>query len=462
MKFSKQKRLIFSALIFIFLLTSGLSCKCVPTNVDPQLTKPVELSYWGVWDDSDSLQPLIDDFQASHPNVKITYKKFRFAEYEQKLLEGWATDQGPDIYSIPATWINKYQNKIVTMPESVKLAFQESKTTLGKTEVQTVIKQTPTISLSDIKQKFVTTVGEDVIINDQVYGLPYSLDSLVLYYNRDLLDSSGVAVPPSNWTEMAEAVKKITKVDKTNTILQSAISLGTANNINQVFDIVSLIMMQNGTNMASNGRASFQAVSPTNPGYQPGLQALLFYTDFANPIKEVYTWNDQQPNSFDAFVSGKTAMFIGYSYYLPLIKAQAPKIDLGIAPVPQIQGAANPVNYTDYWVETVSHQTKNDPLKIDAAWGFLNFATSQDEVQKYLKKTKKPSAWRSLIDGQKQDPDISVYANQTLSATHWYKGKDVLRADQIFKDMIKNITSASAENQNAIIQQAANLINQTY
>jgi len=458
---TKFQKLTYLVLVFIFLMTTGLSCKCfTPPAPTPA---PIELNYWGVWDDSDNLSQVFADFEALHPNIKITYKKFRYAEYEQKLLEGWAADQGPDIYSIPATWIQKYQDKILPMPSNVKLVFQETNTTLGKTETQNVVRQLPTISLADLKQNYVNTVNDDVVINNTIYGLPYSLDSLVLYYNRDLLDAAQVALPPATWTDMAEAVKKITKVDKDNKLSQSAIALGTADNVNQFFDITSLIMMQNGTQMTSGGRASFQNASANDPTYLPGLQALLFYTDFANPIKEVYTWNNQQPNSFDAFVSGKTAMFIGYSYYEPLIKAQAPKLNYGIAPMPQIQGTAKPVNYTDYWVETVSHKTINDPDKVNAAWGFLNFASSQDEVAKYLDKTKKPAALRSLIDKQKQDPDISVFANQTLTATHWYHGKDVLKAGDIFKDMIKNMASVTdLNNQIPIINQAANLINQTF
>jgi ABC-type glycerol-3-phosphate transport system substrate-binding protein len=462
MKNTFFKRTIQLVLISLLLMTTGLSCKCMSQTPSGPETKPIQLNYWGVWDDTDDLQQVIGDFQAEHPNIKITYKKFRFAEYEQKLLEGWASGegQGADIYSLPATWLLKYQNKITPMPASVKLAYQQVKTTLGKTEIQTVVKQTPTLTLNDLKKNFVNIVAEDVVINNQIYGLPLSLDSLVLYYNRGILDASEVPVAPSNWTDLATAVKKITKLDKDNKIIQSAIALGTADNINQVLDITSLLMMQNGAKMMTGNSVSFgQASSDSNT--IPGLQALQFYTDFANPIKETYTWNNQMPNSFEAFVSGQTAMFFGYSYYLPLIRAQAPKIDLGIAAMPQIH-PNQPINYTDYWVETVSHQVKTNQQKLEAAWGFLNYISSNSEVEKYLNQAKKPSALRDLIEKQKLDPDIGVFANQTLSATHWYKGRDILKTDDYFREMINNLSSnTDGKNQILIIQQTANLINQT-
>ncbi len=438
-------------------MTTGLSCKLIPAKAPPaSLTNKIELSYWGVWDNSDDLAPLINDFKALHPNINITYKKFRYQEYEQKLLEAWAEDRGPDIYSIPATWLKKYQSRITPMPPSVKLTFREVKKTLGKTEVNTYVRQLPTFSSGDIKNQFVDVVYNDILLDGKVYGLPFSLDTLVLYYNRDILDASGVPVPPRTWTELKEAVKKITKVDKNDNILQAGIALGTADNLPHVTDIASLLMMQNGAQMTNaKGQVAFHLSPTKKEDDSPGLAALNFYTDFADPIKEVYSWNAAQPDAFEAFVSGKLAMFFGYSYHLPLLKTQAPKLDVGFTGMTQIQDTAAPIHYTDYWVETVSHKTKS----MDAAWGFLTFAAKQGEVDKYLEKTKKPTALRGLIEKQKADPVLSVFANQILSAGHWYRGRDVLKMEEIFKEMIKALPGSPEPLK--LMENFANRINQT-
>jgi len=449
-------KILILALSAVFLATTGLSCKLIPQEAGPkEATQKTALEYWGVWDDADDLQILINDFKALHPNLNITYRKFRYAEYEQKLLEAWAEDRGPDIYSLPATWLKKYQSRITPMPPTVKLAFLETKTTLGKSETTTVVRQIPTLSTNDLKNQFAETVYQDVIIGGKIYGLPYSLDTLVMYYNRKMLDENGVPTAPANWTELAEAVKKITKVDQKNNLLQSGAALGTADNIPRSVDLAALLMMQNGALMTDNqGRAAWQA-SAGRGAVSPALSALNFYTDFANPLKEVYSWNEKQPNAFEAFVSGKVAMFFGYAYYLPLIKTQAPKIDLGIMPMMQIQGAAKPVNYTDYWVETVAHKAKNP----EAAWGFLNFAASPGEAEKYLNKTKRPTALRALIEKQKADPEMSVFANQILTAAHWYRGRDPLKMEEFFKDMLRNLPNTNEPEK--LLDTTAKNINQT-
>ena len=453
----KKSKLIVLLAITIALVTSGFSCKLIPTKQPPaSLTKQIELSYWGVWDDSDHLEPIIYDFEALHPNVTIKYKKFRFSEYEQMLLEAWAEDRGPDIYSLPATWLREYQNRISPQPENVSLAFREVKKTLGKTEINTVVRSVPILRPNDIKSQFVDVVYDDVVMDNQVYGLPYSVDSLVLFYNRELLDNAGVATPPATWTELKETVKALTRIDQNNNLIQSGVALGTANNIANAADLVSLLMMQNGTQMVDErGQAAFHKSASGEKGYSPGQEALRFYTDFADPIKEVYSWNSSQPEALDAFISGKLAMFFGYSHNLPVITGRAPKLEVNLSAMPQIQGASKPINYTDYWVETVSHKSEN----AEVAWGFLNFAARADEVTKYLERAKKPAALRSLINGQKEDPLLAVFANQTLTAEHWYQGLDAAKMKEIFAELIEDFPESPEPAQ--VLEYAAARINQT-
>jgi ABC-type glycerol-3-phosphate transport system substrate-binding protein len=199
--------------------------------------------------------------------------------------------------------------------------------------------------------------------------------------------------------------------------------------------------MQNGAEMAdANGLPAFQR-TPANLSRDipPGVEALTFYTDFANPSKEVFTWDDTQPNSFDAFVAGKTAYYFGYAYALPSIRARAPKLNFGITNVPQID-PANKVNFANYWVEGVSRKSKN----ADAAWDFLQFAAAAEQAKLYLGKTGKPTALRSLVNTQLSDPDVGIFASQVLTAKSWYHGVNVQATQSAFDEMIDSTLSGAA------------------
>lgn len=452
-------------LLFAFLITAGPICKGTPQAVQEAM-KPVNLVYWRVFDDQDAMNDIIAAYQAIHPNVSITYRKFRSEEYEQQLLNAFAEDRGPDLFSIPNTWVKEYQTKILPMPASTTLPYQVTTGTIKK-ETTIELRTSPTISLRAIRTDFTDQVAKDVIVNyqetgsapaERVFALPLYLDTLALFYSRDILNAAGIPEPPQTWTEFQQDVKKITKIDKQGNILQSGAALGTAYNIERSTDILSLLMMQNGTAMTTDdgGNATFANIPPgasmTSP---PGEDALGFYTDFASPYKEVYTWNSTLPNSLEAFTTGRTAFFFGYSYHIPEIKNLAPKLNFAIAKMPQIEGGQE-VNFANYWVETVSKKTKNQ----NEAWDFIQFAAKAENAQKYLAKAKKPTALRSLIASQIEDQDLSVFASQILTSKSWYHGYDEPAMEKIFEDMVEQVV-AGAQTTEEAINWAQGRVNQT-
>lgn len=432
---------IFILILIFFLLIFGFKTKgqIVPTPSPIQTTSksilpPINLSWWVVWDQPSDFSDLINGFHALYPYVNIEVKKFRYEEYRQALIEAWARDSGPDIFSLPNTWLREYQEWITPMPNKVSLKkeIQTGPSCARKTKVITEEKQL--LTLKEIKEKFVSQIEKDVIINHQIFALPLSFDVLVLYYNRDLLDSAFIPEPPKTWDEFVEAVIKTTQFDKEKNILQAGTALGTTNNLERAVDILSLLMMQMGTVMSDpQGKVTFNQPLPSDPSYFPAEEALRFYTDFARPEKEVYSWHKGMPQALEMFQQGKLAFFFGYAYHLPLIKAQAPSLNFGIAKIPQPTGAIREINFAHYQVQTVSRKSKN----VEMAWTFLNWA-AQNPVP-YLNKAKKPTALRSLIASQLQDPDLEVFAQELLTASSWYQGKNPLLMEEAFKEMINDV-----------------------
>lgn len=429
--------------IFLFLMTSGFGCKSSITGCfKKNQIKPVALNWWGVWETNDDVIDLINGFNQLHPSITIVYRKFRYEDYEKELINALAEDRGPDLFSIPASWIYEYQTKISPQPWQITLPYQEMKGTIKKEPI-TTIKTEPTITLSQLANQFVEVVSKDVIINRQIYGLPLSLDTLALYYNRDLFNSFGIATPPQNWTEFSETVKKLTLTKEGDQIIQSGAALGTARNIARSVDILSVLMIQNGAKMSNDsGYVTFNTVpeASADKGYNPGRGALEFYTDFANPGKEVYSWNSQMPNSLEAFTQGKVGMFFGYNYHLASIKNLAPKLNFYVVSLPQIEGTQTPINYANYWVVTTSKKSKYP----NESWGFINYAIQKGPNQQYLQKTKRPTARRDLIglqDVDEETPELRIFANQVLTAKSWYHGRNPLLAETFFEEMIENVVT---------------------
>ncbi|MDO8669464.1 MAG: extracellular solute-binding protein [Candidatus Buchananbacteria bacterium] len=441
-------------LIFAFLLTAGFGCKNPGADVQEKM-KPIELNYWRVFDDQDSFNDIIAKYKLLHPNIKINYRKFRIEEYEQAILEALAEDRGPDILSINESDLRKYQTKLASMPAEIVMAYQYTKGTVKK-EVAYELRTKKSPSLREIKANFADTVYDDVVLDGQVYGLPMSLETLIMFYNKDILNKSGIAQVPKDWKAFQEAVQKSTRFDTTGRIIQSGSALGTGYNIERSFDIISVLIMQNGAVMIDgNGFASFNQA--TADKYFPGLEAIRFYLDFSSPVKSVYSWNADMPNSFESFLSGKVAFMFGYNYHLPSIKSRAPKLNLGLAPIPQVS-QDNQTNYANYWVESVSKKSAHQ----SEAWDFIIFASSKDNVTSYLNTTGRPTALKELLNTQMDNENLYPTSLQTLTAKNWYKGKNQPAAEEALKEMIEALPTAVEDRDfSDIIKNAISKINQT-
>ncbi len=429
------KKITAVILLMIFVLGSGFGCKISSQAVQDQM-KPITLTYWRVYDGPDDFAQIIDNYHQLHPYITINYRKLRYSEYETELLNAFAEDRGPDILSINNTWIKKYESKLAPLPEQISMVYPVTKGTIQKTVVPE-IRTSKSLTLKELKDNFADVVSSDVVINNQIYGLPLSVDTLAMYYNRDLFNNAGLTDVPQYWNrDFQQTVKKLTKQDLKGNLIQSGVALGGSKNIERFSDILSVLMIQNGAVMLDNNQVLFHSV-PANskdPNYNPGLAALRFYMDFANPAKEVYSWNNNLTGSLESFTSGQLAIMFGYAYHLPLIKAQSPKLNFGIAKLPQIEGAFNGTNFANYWVEAVSKKSTH----INESWDFIQFMTSADQAKNYLQKTQKPAALRSLIKTQREDQTIGVFADQVLTSKSWYKGYNVQAAEAAMGEMVDN------------------------
>lgn len=418
----KKRTTTFFSILILPVFFSGLFAGISPC----QETKPAAatIEFWSVFDDSDVYKPLIEAFQKQYSYITVVYKKKDIATYEQELLDALASGKGPDIFSIHNTWLPKHENKLYPAPEAL-------------------------VTVKKYKETFADVAAKDFIDNDKIYAFPFSIDTLALFYNKELLSSAGIAKPPETWSDFNTAVEKITKRDAKNNITLAGAAIGTAKNINRSTDILSVLMLQSGVKMVSDDESysTMDKSSSSSDGknYKPAEQAFLFYTSFANPSKKVYTWNKYQHYSSDAFVEGKAAMMFSYAYQIPVVVGKAPHLDFAIAPLPQISKDGTRINYANYWGQAVSKTSKNPGY----AWQFIAWMSSAENIKKYSETTKKPPSRLDLVDSLKGDQDIGVFTEQILTAKSWLQ-PDNAAVEQLFATSIENIVDNKIEITDAV------------
>ncbi len=383
-------------------------------NFGGQKTSEAALVVWGVFDDTTTMSPALKEFEKANPGISVTYRVIPFAEYEQTLLNALAAGTGPDVFMIDHTWLPRHIDKIRPLPET----FPDTKA--------------PLMTVRQFNETFVDVAANDLINDNKIYGMPLYVDTLALYYNKDMFSSAGIAQPPKTWTEFMDDVKLLTKKDASDNIITSGAAIGTAQNINRSTDILMMLMLQSGVRMTneSNNQATF---SKTVDGQPVGERALTFYTDFTNPQRDIYTWNDSQDYNIDAFAAGKTAMILNYSHQIPVIRQKSPRLNFSVAAAPQA-AITDQRTYANYWPLTVSLQSAH-PYE---AWKLVHYLTAGNGNVTYLNAAARPAARRDLIAQQKNEQDLGVFAEQSLTARSWFQINNQT-IETIFATMIDNV-----------------------
>lgn len=415
---------------------------------------PVKLLMWTTIDDPKVYGGVLAEYKKVRPYITISVQQVAADEYATKLKDAWARGKGPDIFEMPASWVGEFSKDfIVPIPKSTKVYTYSSRKILFKTDVQIAETVVPSVTPAELRKLFADVVADDMIGSDgKIYGLPLALDTLVLYYNKDLFRSANIAEPPATWAQLASLAPRISVADEDGKLLQSAIALGRGSNVVHAADILSLLFLQDGMRMTTDTGTAPIDDNRTSEGTNLGVNALAYYTSFASSTKSVYSWNEEQPRSLEAFIRGKTAMYLGYNSDRDAIDASG-TVNLGIAPMLHLQpdgrdallstgGNPTQVNYGNYKTLSVFQRTKNP----QEAWNFVQFITKQDSVAKlYLQATRRIGALRSILTLQADDPEIGIQARQAISARSWYHGSDANAVDKAFVTMLDNVADGKVQ-----------------
>jgi multiple sugar transport system substrate-binding protein len=148
------------------------------------------VTFWALGAEGENIQGLIEAFEREHPGVKVNVQSIPWTAAHEKLLTAYAGNSLPDIFQLGNTWI----------PEFALLhALEDLDGWIGRSQVVRA-------------ENYFPGIWQTNIIDSVVYGIPWYVDTRLLFYRKDVFSEAGYDHPPRDWEEWYDLSKNIKRL----------------------------------------------------------------------------------------------------------------------------------------------------------------------------------------------------------------------------------------------------------
>lgn len=275
-----------------------------------------------------------------------------------------------------------------------------------------------------------------------IYGIPFGVDPLVMYWNRDMFASNGLASPPRTWESLvAEIAPRLTRVSPSLSLTQSAVAFGEYGNIRHAKAILSMLFLQAGTSIVTESEGKYRITlrQETQNSLPPADAALSFYTQFSQPTSPNYSWNRSLREDNTQFIAEQLGIYFGFGSEYQTIQNQNPNLNFDIAAVPQGANATTLRTYGTFYAFAIPRASTNLQGAYAAATVMSN-ATYGPQLAEALRIA---PVRRAVLSEGSTSPYRSVIYQMALISRGWLD-PDPAGSANVFRQMVEDVTSGRA------------------
>lgn len=408
MRMLPRKNLFQLLVMVFFLLTGAVSAQRDTLTVLWMYSPADQAVFQGLIDE------LVREFESANPGVSVNAQLVDWADGLHTIKEAVNLGNPPDIAVIGARWV----------PEFVALG---------------IIEPLDRYISPQFRSQFIPSIiNEGAVYQGRVFGLPIATSTRALFYNRDLFAQAGIEKPPATWEELRAAAQAITELpgSEAGFGLQGGGGLET----NTYFYY---FVWGNGGDIYDRTRSASALDSPQ------AVEALTFLRGLIddgltqpNPTDAAY---ERRRGVEDLFQAGKLGMVISGPWFVNRLRAEAPDIAFGVAPLPY---NTRPATYGVMDAITILRTSTSK----DLAWQFLEFLYEPERRLKYaLTVGVLPELSAVAADPAfASDPDYAVFLSLLPDAKFEPLHIQSEAIAQIVIDALKQVYSGAAEPQAAL------------
>ncbi|MDP2651677.1 MAG: extracellular solute-binding protein [bacterium] len=379
---------------------------------------------WGTLPEEEMRTTLAEVTKTNQTFKSVSYTQKNSSKLSGELSTAIATGAAPDLVIASQEELHSIAKFITPIPSSTLPASLFASTFIGE--------------------------GELFAAADGYYGLPFLVDPLILFSNRAILSSNGIAKPPATWEALTGLVPSVAILTPARQITRGLIALGSYDNVHNARGILSSLFIQTSIALSSyspGGTLSSTLSEKGASGIPPGEAVLGFYTQFADPSKVSYTWNASLADSQQAFLAGDLALYIGYASEAQFFKAANPNLNFGVSPMPQPATATTKSVYGLLYALMIPSGAKNAAGAYQAAALLTN---SAEQAAAATATGLAPAVLNELAAKPPTDPAAAVAYAEALYAKGWLSPTPA-DTDRVFSGMITDVISGRSSLTTALV-----------
>jgi ABC-type glycerol-3-phosphate transport system substrate-binding protein len=347
----------------------------------------------------------------------VEYYQVAEETFDDELVNAIAEGRSPDLVVLRSDAIVTHQAKLYPIPYDI-------------------------ISERDFKDSYIDG-AEIFAFPEGIYGVPFAVDPMVLFWNRDLFASNGLAEAPTTWEEIVnEVVPKLTQHDTNRNIIKSGIAFGEFRNVAHAKEMLLLLALQSGSKMVTQEEKKYEVSlnTPIVEGARAPLEAAVqFYTDFSNVNSPLYSWNRSLNTDKNEFIGGDLGLYFGLGSEVQEIGNKNPNLNFDITMMPQGAGATARRTYGDFYAFAIPRASQNER----GAFAAARVLTGAENGNLLASAVGMVSPRRDVLGAKEGDLYKQIIMESAIIARGWFDPSPA-ESGKVFMQMVEDITSNRA------------------
>ena len=170
-----------------------------------------------------------------------------------------------------------------------------------------------------------------------------------------------------------------------------------------------------------------------------------FYTEFSNPLKSAYTWNESFSDPLTEFINGNLYLYLGFASEVDDIRKANPALNFKVALLPQIKDNVRPSTFVRLYGVAIPNSSKNPTASLNLAFLFTGNSSAENILATNI--------FTHALQGFQPKSDALTFSkiayDSSFIGVNWYDIEPESTSN-IFKELIANVVSGGADTDTSI------------